>query len=156
MMSISEYVADFTVKMKLVPYLNPTKLSKVNKFASVLLVDFVPMFKLAATLKTTIWVTGNVETQIMEKGLENAKAKEKRNLEGSSRSSKKSKFPKSDPNGKRYGGNKEAKWCEKCIMKQFRGSIEGMAYANECAAKKEVCFKCGEEGHVKLNCPKRE
>lgn len=50
-----------------------------------------------------------METQIKEKGLERANTGEKRKLEGSSRPGKKNKFSKSYPNGKKFGGNNEAR-----------------------------------------------
>ena len=105
-MSITEYAASFTEKMKIVPYLVPTELSKVNKFANGLPADFGPMVKQATTLKSAIWITKNVETQIREKGLEKDKAGEKRKLEGSSRSDKKGRFSKSNLDDQNYG----AKW----------------------------------------------
>lgn len=55
-MSAIEYAATFEEKMKLVPYLIPTKLLKMNKFANALPADF----------------SRTVETQIREKELENA------------------------------------------------------------------------------------
>ena len=61
-MSIIEYAVSFTEKMKLVPYLVPTELSKVNKFANGLLVGFGPMVKQATTLKAAIWAAKNVKT----------------------------------------------------------------------------------------------
>ena len=42
-MSVTEYAASFTEKMKLVPHLVPTELSKVNKFSLGLPADFGPM-----------------------------------------------------------------------------------------------------------------
>ena len=68
--SVNEYAATFMEKMKLVPYLVPTELSKVNKFASRLLTEFGPMVKQATSLKVVIWAAKNVETHIREKGLE--------------------------------------------------------------------------------------
>lgn len=82
-MSISEYVAAFTEKIKLVPYMVPTKLSKVNNFSSGLPMDFHLIVRLATNLKAVIWVARNVETQIRKKGLEKAKNGEKMKLEGS-------------------------------------------------------------------------
>ena len=67
-MSVSEYATCFTEKMKMVPYLVPTELSKVNKFDSGLPTNFSPTVKLETTLKAAIWVAKNVETQIREKG----------------------------------------------------------------------------------------
>lgn len=109
-MSVTEYATSFIEKMKLVPHLVPTELSKVNKFALGLLADFGLMVKKNTTLKAAIWATKNVETQIREKGLERAEVGEKKKFDGSSRSGKKSKFSKSGPRG----GGSEAKWCDKC------------------------------------------
>lgn len=50
-MSVSEYDATFTKKIKLVHSLVATKLSNVNTFSMGLPVDFGPMVKLATTLK---------------------------------------------------------------------------------------------------------
>ena len=69
-MSVTEYATSITGKMKLVPYLVPIELSKVNKFSHGLLTNFGPMVKQATTLKHAIWAAKNVETQIREKGLE--------------------------------------------------------------------------------------
>lgn len=68
-MSVSKYVAAFVEKMKLVPYLVLTELSKVNKFASRLPTYFSPTMKLTTTLNETIWAARNVETQIRERDL---------------------------------------------------------------------------------------
>lgn len=94
-MSVNESATCFTKKMKLVPNLVPTELSKVNKFSIGLPVDYGPTVKLATTLKAAIWAIRNVETQINKKGLERYEAEEKRNLEQTSRSTKKNKFSKS-------------------------------------------------------------
>ena len=59
-MSVSEYATSFTEKMKLVPYLVPNELSKVNKFANGLPADFGLMVKQAISLKATIWEAKNV------------------------------------------------------------------------------------------------
>lgn len=53
-MSVNEYVASFTEKMKLVSYLVPTKPSKINKFAIGIPTDFGPMVKQTTTLKVAI------------------------------------------------------------------------------------------------------
>ncbi|XP_023742423.1 uncharacterized protein LOC111890546 [Lactuca sativa] len=160
--SVSEYVATFTKKMKLVPYLVPIELSKVNKFSSGLSAYFGPTLKLTTNLKAAIWAARNIETQVRDNGLEKA---EKRKLEGYSRSNTKGRFLKSGPNVKRSGGNKEAKWCDKCRKKQLGKCIKGVTcfnygktghYANECTTKKEVCFKCGKEGHFNQDCLIRE
>lgn len=68
-MNVSGYVVTFTEKMKLVTYLVPTKLYKVNKFSSGLPANFGPTIKLTTKLKAAIWETRNIETQIREKGL---------------------------------------------------------------------------------------
>ena len=108
-MSVSEYAATFTKKMKLVP----TKLSKVNKFANGLSVDFGLTVKLATTLKASIFAAKNVETQIREKSLEKYEARENRKFEESSWSNKKGRFLKSDLDDKKFGSSSKAKWCEK-------------------------------------------
>ena len=95
-MSVIEYAASFTEKMKLVPYLVPTELSKVNKFAHGLPADIGLMVKQATTLKGAICAARNVETQIREKGLERAKVGEKRKHEGSSKSNKEKKLSKTE------------------------------------------------------------
>lgn len=53
-MSVSEYAASFTEKMKLVPYLVPIEVSNINKFANGLPTYFGPMVKQATTLKAII------------------------------------------------------------------------------------------------------
>ena len=60
-MSVSEYATSFIDKMKLVPYLVPTELSKVNKFGNGLPPEFGPMVKQATTSKTAIWATKNLD-----------------------------------------------------------------------------------------------
>ena len=156
-LSITEYATSFTEKMKLIPYLVPTELSKVNKFANGLPADFGPIVKQATTLKAAIWAAKNVETQIKEKGLERAEVGEKRKHEGSSIINKETKFSKS-------GGRDEAKWCEKCKKKHFGKCSEDMTcykcgktghYANKCASNKRVCYGCNEEGHISRDCPKK-
>lgn len=77
-MIVSKYAAAFTEKIKIVPNLVPTKLSKVKKFDIGLPTDNGPTVKLAATLKAVIWAVKNMETQIKEKGLEKVKTREKR------------------------------------------------------------------------------
>jgi len=103
--------------MKFIPYLVPTELSKVNKFALGLPADYGPMFKQATTLKAAIWAARNVETQIREKVLERSEVGEKRKIDGFSGSSKKSKFSKSGSRGS--GGKIEVKWCDKCKKKRM-------------------------------------
>ena len=117
--------------MKPVPYLVPTELSKVNKFAHGLPADFCRMVKQATTLKAAIWAARNVETQIKERGLERAEFGEKRKHEGSSKSKKERKFSKTDE-----GEGGESKWCEKCKKKHFRKCSEEV-----------TCYKCGNTGH---------
>lgn len=53
-MSISEYAATFTEKMKLVPHFVATKHSKVNKFIIGLPADYGPTVKLETILKAAI------------------------------------------------------------------------------------------------------
>lgn len=118
-LSLNEYAATFTEKMKLVAYLVPTVLFMVNKFASGLQPNYGTTVKLAATLKASIKAAMNVEIQIKEKGLERAEEAEKRKPRGSSISNKKSKILKIDPNSKNIGDNNEPKWYEMCKKKQF-------------------------------------
>lgn len=97
--------------MKLVPHSMPTKLSKVDKFANRLPTDFGQMVKIARTLSEAIWSAKNVATHIKEKGMNKVIGREKRNLEGSSKSNKTRRFLKFGP--MRIGGGGEAKWYEK-------------------------------------------
>ena len=53
-MSIDDYATTFTEKMKLFPYLVPTELSKIERFANGLPVEFDPTVKMATTLKITV------------------------------------------------------------------------------------------------------
>lgn len=71
-MHVSEYDTTFTDKMKIVPHLVPTELSKDNKFANGLPAKFGPVVKIVRTLKEAIWLARNMETQTGEKGLERA------------------------------------------------------------------------------------
>lgn len=80
-MSISEYVAAFIEKIKLVPNLVPNKLSKLNEFVIELPTDFSPTMKLETSLKATIWGAMNVETWIRKKGMESLNWREKGSLE---------------------------------------------------------------------------
>ena len=158
-MSVTEYAANFTEKMKLVPHLIPTELSKVNKFALGLPPVFGPMVKQNTTFKAAIWAAKNVETQIREKGLERAEVGEKRKHEGSSKSNKERKFSKTEEVG---GG--ETMWCEKCKKKHFGKCGEEVTcykcgktghYASKCASNKKVCYGCNKEGHISRDCPKK-
>lgn len=72
-MSVTEYVAVFTKKMKLVSYLLPTKSSKVKSFANGLPADFGLMVKLATTLEVTIQVALSLEGMIKERTTTQAK-----------------------------------------------------------------------------------
>ena len=71
--------------------------------------DFGPTVKMESTLKAAVRAAKNVETQLKEIGLERSDVGEKRKLDGSSRSNKKSKFSMSCSRG----GGGEAKWYEK-------------------------------------------
>lgn len=53
-MSVEEYVAVLTEKMMLVSDLVPTELSKIEKFANGLPMDFGPIVKLATTFEAAI------------------------------------------------------------------------------------------------------
>ena len=160
-LSIDDYATTFTEKMKLFPYLVPSELSKIERFANGLPADFGPTVKMATTLKTAVRAAKNVETQLKERGLERNEVGEKRKMEGSSRSDEKRKFSKSDSKKLEEG----AQWCDKCKRKHIGECSKEMTcfkcgktghYASKCPTKREVCFKCGEEGHFKQNCPRRE
>lgn len=88
-MSISQYVATFMKKMELVPYITPTKLSKVGKFANRLPVDFDPMVKLATTLEAAIRVAKSLEYVVKWFITDKAEVGEKRKNEESLGSNKK-------------------------------------------------------------------
>ncbi|XP_023763286.1 uncharacterized protein LOC111911773 [Lactuca sativa] len=150
-MSIDDYATTFTEKMKLFPYLVPTELAKIERFAKGLPAKFGPTVKMAATLKTIVRVAKNVETQLKGRNQERAEVGEKRKFDGSSRSNKKSKFSKSDSRGRRG----EVEWCDKCKKKHFGKCGEGVTcfkcgksehYASKCTTNKRVCYGCHEEG----------
>lgn len=61
-LSVIKYDVALTKKMKLVPHLTPTELSKVDKFGNGLLADYGPTVKLAMNLKEAIWSAMNVES----------------------------------------------------------------------------------------------
>ena len=85
--------------MKFFPYLVPTELSKIEKFANGLPTNIGPTIKMETTLKVAIRAAKNVETQLKERGLETTEVSEKRKFDRSSRSSNKSKFSKSGSRG---------------------------------------------------------
>lgn len=156
--SVDEYVTAFTDRMKLFPYLVPTKLSKIDRFANGLPAVFGPMVKMATTLKTAVREAKNIETQIRERGLEKNKAGEKKKFEGSSRPNKESKFLKFGG-----GGRGKARWCHKCEKKHLGKCGEEVIcfkcgksnhYANECTLNKRICFRCNKEGHISRDYPK--
>lgn len=85
-------------------------------------------------------------------------------LEGCSRSDKKIRFSKFDPNYKRSGCNNKAKWCEKYKNKHFgRGDREVTCY--RCRRVRDyskyfmfnyrVCYGCGDKGHILKIFPKK-
>ena len=53
-LSVNEYATIFTEKMKLVPHLILTELSKVDKFINGIPADFGPTVKLEKTLKEVV------------------------------------------------------------------------------------------------------
>ena len=63
--------------------MEPTELSKIERFANGLSTDFGPMVKMATTLKTTVRTAKNLVTQLREKGLERSEVGEKRKFDGS-------------------------------------------------------------------------
>lgn len=85
---VTEYNIAFIEKMKLFPYLVPTKLSKIEIFSHELPTYFGPMVKMATTLKEAVRAVKNVETQIRKNFLEKVEVGEKRKFEGSSRPNK--------------------------------------------------------------------
>lgn len=82
-MSGNKYATYFTKKMKVVPNLVPTKISKVNKFHVGLLAYCGPKIKLETTLKAFIWLARNVETQIWENGQEKVRYESKGRMKNS-------------------------------------------------------------------------
>ncbi|XP_023763492.1 uncharacterized protein LOC111911959 [Lactuca sativa] len=72
-MSVDDSDTASTERMKLFPYLVPTKLSKIEKFANRLPSDFGQTVKMATTLKIAVRAAKNVKTQLREKGVERAK-----------------------------------------------------------------------------------
>ena len=68
--SVDECTTVFTEKIKLFPYMVPTKLSNIDRFANGLPMDFGATINMATTLKTAVRASKNVEIQCREKGLE--------------------------------------------------------------------------------------
>lgn len=83
--------------MKLVSYLVPIELSKIDKFANELPTYYALTTQLSTTLKSTIWAAKNVEIQIKEKDLDNIGAREKSKNKEFSKSNKGRRFSKSCP-----------------------------------------------------------
>ena len=156
-MSIDEYVAAFSEKLEFSLHLIPNELAKVDKFAAGLPSDYSVAVRTATTFQSAVWAAKYVENQLKEKASERAEAGEKRKFGGSFESNKKRKNPS------KSGGNKDAKWCEKC-KKKHSGRCEARCYtcnqtghlADKCPSKDKTCYGCGEVGHIKPNCPKKE
>ncbi|XP_023739767.1 uncharacterized protein LOC111887862 [Lactuca sativa] len=89
---------------------------------------------------------------------------EKRKIEVSSRSDKKGRFSKSNPNDQKYGGSGGAKWCQKC-KKKHCGRYDGKVtcykcgrighYSKDYTFNDKVCYKCGNKGHMSKDFPKK-
>lgn len=72
------------------------------------------MVRLANTLTTAIWIARSLEDMIKGRTTTQADVEENRINEGSSKSNKRYKISKPNPNNEKTGCYKDPKWCEKC------------------------------------------
>lgn len=132
--SVRDYTIAFFEMMELVPYLVPNELSKIENFPNGLPKNFGPLVKQATTLGAALQVASSLEYIV------------------------KRKIATKEPED----GN-EAIWYKKCRMKHFGQYSEVVTcfrfgkschYASQYAVI--ACFKCGEVGNFKEDCPNKK
>lgn len=114
--------------MELVPYLTPTKQSKVERFPNGLPMNFGLMVKIPTTLETTIWVAKSLEDIVNVITTDKSEVGRKRNNEESSKSNKRNRLVEPSPSRKKPGEINRVKWFKECRKKHFRQCRENVTY----------------------------
>lgn len=151
--------------MELVPYLVPTEIYKIQRFAKGLSAGFGPMVKLATTLEAVIQVPKSLEDIAKRKVIDQVEVEKKMKNEETSKSNKKSRFSIPRLNDAKPRRNKEAMWCEKCRKKHFIHCNEVVTcykygrnchYSKDCMFNNKICYECGGSGHISNDYPRKE
>lgn len=162
--NVSQYATTLMEMMELVPYLTPTKQSKVERFANGLPMDFGPMVNIATTLEKTIRVAKSLEDIAKEITIDKVEVGRKRKNEESSKSNKRNMLLEPSPSDMEPGGNK-AKWCKEYGKKYFKQCKEKVTYykygrnshySNNCMYNHRICYACGVNGHISQDCPRKK
>ena len=114
-MLVDEYTNNFTNKMEFSLHIVPDELEKIDMYAKGLPWEYAVPVRQARTLEAVRWAAKSVEDMIKGRAASKVEVGKKRKFEGTSGSNKKNKFSKTG--SRKYGGGREAKWCDKCRKK---------------------------------------